>query len=272
MRIHPFTKLFIFSLVVSVFSCVTAPKVTDIAELRFGDDEIDIVEKFGRGSSVLFFGIDGTIYHFRSYTTKHTGDTYAILFSNGKLISVAEEIPSYDKCITLDAKIDWEKCLLDFITDMRGEAIEMGLHDFSEAIDEQKHQETEAAEGTVLITAVAVPSVIVFWPFAVMCGGIAAVEEMSDDTLECHKILREVTEQSYILLSSLTDESVIDRLNGIHPVFVVSGFDEQIDDRRVINKTWRCKRKDNFPDLEDVEISMGIKSGRIVWMNLESSW
>ena len=272
MRIHPFIKLFIFSLVISVLSCVTAPKVTEIAKLRFGDDESDIVEKFGRGPSVLYYDIDNTQYHFRAYTTRHTHDDYALLFANSELVTVLHETPSFESCITLDALIDWEKCLKEFTSQALDDAIKIDSYDFSGGIEEQKRIEAENAENTAVVAAVAVPSLVVTWPFAVMCGGIMAVDQATTDTFDCYKILPKITEELYLLLSSQTDESVIPNFNAIYPDFVISFSDKQMGDRRVISKTYRCKRPDNLVDLEDVNVSIGMKSEKIVWMNLESSW
>ena len=122
MGIHSFIKLIIFSVLISVLSCTTAPKVTDVAELHYGDNEADIVEKFGRGSSVLYYEIKGVTYHYRSYTTKHTEDDYALLFADGVLLSVSEKIPLFENCITLNETINWEECLLNVMSDMRGDA------------------------------------------------------------------------------------------------------------------------------------------------------
>ena len=270
MRIHPFTRLLIFSLLISVLGCVTAPKLTDIAELRYGDDESDIVEKFGRGSSVLYYDIDDTQYHYRAYTTRHTHDDYAMLFANGKLVSLLHEIPSFENCITPDALTGREKCLEVFTSQAHDDAIEIGTHDFSEGVDEQKRMEAENAKNTAVVAAVAVPSLVLTWPFAVMCGGIAAADQATTDTFDCYKILPEITEKTYTLLSRQTDESVIASLNAIYPDFVISIFDKQLRDRRIISKTWRCKRSDNLVDLEDVRVSIGMKSEKIVWMNLRN--
>ncbi|MEJ2095342.1 MAG: hypothetical protein P8X93_09445, partial [Gammaproteobacteria bacterium] len=158
------------------------------------------------------------------------------------------------------------------MTEMYGESIKMGEHDFSAAIDKQKHQEAELADSTVDVTAVTVPSLVLTWPFAVMCGGIMAAGEVVDDSVDCYKVLREVSGQSYDLITGQNDVSVITRIDEIYPDFVVSRSDKKEGERRVIGRKWRCKTNNTFNELDDVEISIGVKSGRMVLASLYSRW
>ena len=276
MKIHPFIKLLIFSIAISVLSCVTAPKVTDIAELRYGDEETEIVEKIGRGYSVLYYDINNINYHFRSYLTKHTHNDYSLLFANGKLVAVLQEPPSLEKCMTLDQQADWRECLHNFTSQMLDDSVKIGFHDFSGKIKEQKKVQAENTGNAAVVAAVAVPSLVVTWPFAVMCGGIMATGAMideSDSTYEdCLGFMHEVTEQSDLLISSFSGQSVITGIETIHPKFVISTLDEHLKGRRIIGKRWGCGRKGASDDALDVKITVGLIDTHIIWAKLESKW
>ena len=155
----------------------------------------------------------------------------------------------------------------------------MGEHDFSEDFDTQRQKEAELAGSAVLLTAVAVPSIILTWPFAAMCGGVTAVGEYSDarsgpmglKSVNCYELLRDITEETYNLLVNKSDEPTIKYLDDAHSLFIVSKIDEEMDDRRIIKTAWGC-RSGSFYESDDVEAFIGLKSGRIVWANLKSRW
>ena len=261
--------MLIFSALISALSCATAPKVTDIAELHYGDNEADIVERFGRGSSVLFFDISGLVYHLRSYTTTLTEDDYALLFTNGRLVSVSEEIPSYKDCMLLNEIINWEECLHDLISEMRGDAFDMNTHDFSEDFDRQKKQEDKLAGTAVLVTVVAVPSAVIFWPVGVACVGMDAA--YNNGVVDCREIMKKITKQSYDVMSNNVDDSAIELIDDYQSLYIVSRVDKSMGDRRILKQTWGCRSR-GFDESSDVKTSIGMKSGRIVWASLDSNW
>jgi hypothetical protein len=269
MRIQSLIKLLIFAALISALSCATTPKVTDIAELHYGDNEADIVERFGRGSSVLFFDISGLVYHLRSYSTALTEDDYALLFANGRLVSVSEEIPLYEDCMLLNEIIDWEECLSDLILKMRGDAFDMDTHDFSEGFDRQKQQEDKLAGAAVLVTVVAVPSVVMLWPVGVACAGMEAA--YNNGVIDCREIMHKITTRSYDVMTNNVDDSAIELIDDYQSLYIVSRVDKRIGDRRILKQRWGC-RSQGFDKSDDVKTSIGMKSGRIVWASLDSNW
>jgi len=273
---HPFIKLFIFSLVISALGCVTAPKVTDIAELHHGDKEDDVVERIGRGHTVVSYHIDDIDYHYRSYKTRHTNDDYALLFANRRLVAVLQSPVSLDNCITLEQQADWGGCLQDHTTQMLDDAINIGFHDFSEAIAQQKQEQAEITGNTAAAAVIVVPSMVVAWPFAAMCGGVmatGALIDTSDSSYEdCLGILPDITEKTDLLITRYIGESVLIKIEAIHPEYVINKLDNHRNDRRIFSRRWGCGRMGASDDALDVRISIGLIDRHIMWAKLESKW
>jgi hypothetical protein len=194
------------------------------------------------------------------------------------LISVAKEATPFDDCVKSDEHSDWELCLRRFTTTLREDAMDIAFHDFSEDIKKQKQKEAELTDSAVAVAVVAVPSVIVTWPFAAMCGGIIAIDESRSERSEynaCISKMDEVTTQSDALISNYlddSDESVLSKVDNIYPMYVISDSDEHVADRRIISKRWGCGRMGSSDDATDIQLSIGIKGGRYVWAVLDSRW
>ena len=116
MKIRPLIKFSVFWFLIYLLSCASGPKVKEIAELHYGDDETEVVEILGEGSESLLFKLDGTNYSYRYYTTTITDQVYALLFADGRLFAVSEEKPPFDECIS---KFEWEVCFRSAISQMR---------------------------------------------------------------------------------------------------------------------------------------------------------
>jgi hypothetical protein len=156
-------KLFIVIVLSLLLSCVTAPgiRTSDVAKLHYGDREDAVVEMLGDGRDVIYFKLEGKKYRYRLYTTQYTKDVYALLFMEGSLVAVHNNDIGLAECLVIDVIPRWEGCLSERIDAVRPHKVSFDSHNFSEAIDTERKEQSERNKYRGGAFAVAVPLTVV---------------------------------------------------------------------------------------------------------------
>lgn len=275
MKLRTFIKLIIFWFLIFVLSCATGPRVKEVAELHYGDDENKVVEILGEGSEILFFELGGVNYHYRFYATVAPVYTYALLFADGSLIAVSEERPHFHKCIHL---IEWDECFTDAISSMQVMQLEMTTDEFSSALTEQEEIEKTRTTATVVGT----PVLIVAWPIVVAGGAMTAMCAATDvepiDDMErswknsnCRKTLEEVEGRIDLLYPDTSLNQAIEVINeksleGSEDKYINATeriLDLSGGNRRIYGKSWRCGYKQDT----NLDVYFGFENGRMIWVS-----
>ena len=279
MKFRTFIKLIIFWFLIFVLSCASGPgpRVKEIAELHYGDDESNVVETIGEGSEILFFELNAINYHYRFYTTVLSKHKYALLFADGRLFAVSEERPPFHKCIYLT---EWEKCFTDAISAMQVMQLEMTEDEFSGAVTEQEKIE----RGRTTAVAVGTPVLVVAWPIVLgvgaMCAAQGALEdyynpiddmERSRNNSECRKTLDEIEDRIDLLYPNASLNYVINVLNekslkgseDEHIKAVESILDLSGGNHRIYGKSWRC----GYGEGLHLDLYFGFDNDHMIWVS-----
>ncbi|MGB5744527.1 MAG: hypothetical protein WBM65_19115, partial [Sedimenticolaceae bacterium] len=253
------------------------PRLRHVEEVRYGDEEQEIVSSIGQGVGKLFFKIEGTDFHYRFYRFPAAGSNYSFLFKNKKLVYVQKKhIPLYE-CIFQPHSND---CLADIVNkfDLHDESKEVG---FSEAIAKEKRTESVAITGA----AIAIPAAVIIWPITVGFSGAAAATDAwnpMDDmktakkNKACRQKLNEFENRIRPLFPDSTLKEIENTFSGLrldtsenayttkNEIVEDKTFDE--DGFRVYGKSWFCGSTEDTK----LKVFFGIQNNHISWMSINS--
>jgi hypothetical protein len=212
-----FTAMASILLLVTLSGCsTTQPRIRQVEELRYGDEESSIVDSIGEGLETLFFKIGDTHYGYRFYEFPAARSSYSFLFRNQQLVYVEDERLPFHQCIL---QAYWNDCFTGVVSKLRTHDASKQVG-FSEAISQEKRTETIAITGIAIV----VPASIVIWPITLGWSGAAAATDawnpaddwkMRKSDEACRDTLHEFENQVRPLFPDATVGEIEDLLAGL---------------------------------------------------------
>ena len=133
-----------------VIGCTSTPKIKDLSECRYGEDEDELIEELGIGSDIIHFRLGDDEYHYRSFVIggREGGPVYGLLFLNNKLSVMTKQTSlPFDKCLAITESMSWDTCFSDSIRKMEEERIDVVIEQFSEGVHAERASAREYALG-----------------------------------------------------------------------------------------------------------------------------
>jgi hypothetical protein len=263
-----FSKSVIFVFLVAVISCVQGPQVKKMAELHYGDDETDVVETLGEGAEIVFITVNTSEFHYRFYKPMSTSHQYALLFRDGKLVGFSENKASFEACGDITA--DWEECFVSAISDTQIGAEAMEAHPFTNALNEEKQEESRLG-GALVMAGVAATAYVVVAPvlFAadVLVSTAIVAEESAGRSVQCKtKEFRNLERRLVTLFPDSGLQQVIKTISDASPslseygIKTIQEYDFSEGKRRVYGRWWACGRM-------SLVVLYGADNDHLVWMS-----
>jgi hypothetical protein len=267
------TAILAYSAAILVIGCASSPRVKDVSECRYGENESELIDNLGIGSEIIFFRLGDNDYHYRSYVlgSRGTGPVYGLLFQDNKLsvMARANSLP-FDECLELNESESWDVCFSNLLRKMEESRVDLGTEQFSEGVS----AESAAAHEDAIAVIFAAPVYVIFWPIYTAINVTSAFH--LEEAAECEK----VPYTAISLYPDGTDELALETLNAKHPYYVTTETDNVSGDRRVIARTWACgasgtdlsPERVRFPI--KIEVRFGFTGSKMNWLHirLHPSW